>query len=71
MKGWKIHREGLKGGGAFTGVSSDIQNDIIECVDSEIQDDIDKEIAECNFFSIQVDEKADISDKEQLSLILL
>ena len=64
-------QRGAEGVGAFTGVSSDIQNYIIECVDSVIQDDIDKEIAECNFFSIQVDEKADISEKEQLSLILL
>ena len=36
------------GGGAFTGVSSDIQNYIIYCVDSVIQDEIDKELAECN-----------------------
>ena len=64
-------QRGAEGVGAFTGASSDIQNYIIECVDSVIQDEIDKETAECNFFSIQVDEKADISDKEQLSLILL
>ena len=49
-------QRGAKGGGAVTGVSSDTQNDIIECVDSVIQDKIDKEIAECNFLSIQVDE---------------
>ena len=63
-------QRGAEGGGAFTWVSSDIHYDIIECVDSVIQDEIDKEIAECNFFSIQVDEMADILDKEQLSLIL-
>ena len=63
-------QRGAEGGGAFTGVSSDIQNDIIECVDSVTQDEIDKEIAECNFLSIQVDKTADISGKEQLSLIL-
>ena len=62
-------QRGPEGGGTFTGVSSDIQNDIIESVDLVIQDEIDKEIAECNFVSIQVDETADISGKEQLSLI--
>ena len=61
---------GPEGGGTFTGVSSDIQNDIIESVDLVIQYKIDKEIAECNFVSIQFDETADISGKEQLSLIL-
>ena len=72
----RLHRRledsqrGAKGGGTFTGVSSDIQNDIIESVDLVIQDEIDKELAECNFESIQVDKTADISRKEQLSLIL-
>ena len=63
-------QRGAKGGEAFTGVSSDIQNDIIESVDLVIQGEIDKEIAECNFVSIQVDETVDISGKEQLSLTL-
>ena len=31
---------------------------------------MDKEIAECNFVSVQVDEAANISGKEQLSIIL-
>ena len=39
--------------GVFTGVSPDIQNDLIECIDSVIQDQIDKEIEECTFLSIQ------------------
>ena len=38
-------RRGVEGGRDCTGVSSDIQNDIIEYVDSVIQDEIDKEIA--------------------------
>ena len=45
-------QRGAEGGGAFTGVSSDIQIDIIECVDSVIQDQIDKEIAEHSFLSV-------------------
>ena len=36
-------------GGVFTGVSSDVQNDLIECLDEVIQDEIDKEISECQF----------------------
>ena len=63
------HR-GAEGGWTFTGVSSDIQNNIIESVDLVIQDEIDKEIAECNFVSIQVDETADISGKEQLGEVV-
>jgi hypothetical protein len=56
--------------GVFTGVSSDIQNDLIECIDSIIQDQIEKEIKECSFLSIQVDETTDVSTKEQLSVII-
>ena len=52
---------GSDGGGVFTGVSSDIQNDIIESLDSIIHDEVEQEIAACNFLSIQVDETTDIS----------
>ena len=59
-------------GGVFTGVSSDVQNDIIECIDSVIEDQINKEVSECQFFSIQCDETMDVSvsTKEQLSIII-
>ena len=50
--------------GVFIGVSSEIRNDLIECIDSVIQDQIDKEIENCRFLSIQVDETADVSTKE-------
>ena len=56
--------------GVFTGVSADIQNDLIECIDSVIQDQIDKEIEDCTFLSIQIDETTDVSTKEQLSAII-
>ena len=36
--------------GVFTGVSSDVQNDVIECIDSVIEDQINKEVSECQFF---------------------
>ena len=59
------HRENV-GVGVFTGVSADIQNDIIECVNSVLKDEIDRKITECNFLSIQVDETTDVATKEQL-----
>eukprot|EP00795_Rhopilema_esculentum_P008629 gene8629-14641_t len=62
--------ERTSSGGVFTGVSSDIQNDLIECTDSVIQDQIDNEIQHCTFLSIQVDETTDVSTKEQLSIIV-
>jgi hypothetical protein len=57
-------------GGVFTGVSSDVQNDVIECIDSVIEDQINKEVSECQFLSVQCDETMDVSTKEQLSIIL-
>ncbi|XP_046850176.1 zinc finger MYM-type protein 1-like isoform X3 [Xenia sp. Carnegie-2017] len=60
----------LAGGGRFTGVSPDIQNDLIDCLDKIIEDEILKEIDCCTFLSIQVDEATDVSTKEQLSVIV-
>ena len=37
--------------GSFTGVSSDIQNDLICCIDSIIEDQIVQEIKNCTFIS--------------------
>ena len=55
--------------GRFTGVSPEIQNDIINCLDSIIDDEIMKEIDDCSFLSVQVDETSDVSTKEQVSII--
>ena len=70
----RFHRELTEGRrvdfGVFTGVSSEIQNDLIECRDSVIQGQIDKEIENCRFLSIQVDETTDVSNKEQLNVII-
>ncbi|XP_046855044.1 uncharacterized protein LOC124448071 isoform X3 [Xenia sp. Carnegie-2017] len=60
----------LAGGGRFTGVSPDIQNDLIDCLDKIIEDEILKEIYCCTFLTIQVDEATDVSTKEQLSVIV-
>ena len=57
------------GDGRFTGVSPEIQNDLISCLDSIIDDEIMKEINDCSFLSVQVDETSDVSTKEQVSMI--
>ena len=57
------------GDGRFTGVSPEIQNDLISCLDSVIDDEIKKEINDCSFLSVQVDETSDVSTKEQVSMI--
>ena len=70
---WRLHgrlAESERGGdGRFTGVSPEIQNDLISCLDSIIDDEIMKEINDCSFFSVQVDETSDVSTKEQVSMI--
>ena len=38
--------------GVFTGVSGNTQNDLIECIDSLIQDQINEEIQLCTFLSV-------------------
>ncbi|CAB3981169.1 zinc finger MYM-type 1-like [Paramuricea clavata] len=58
------------GGGRFTGVSPEIQSDLINCLDSVIDDEILKQINDCTFMSVQVDEASDVSTKEQVSMIV-
>ena len=55
--------------GVCTDVHLEIQNVLIECLESVIQYQIDKEIKNCSFLSIQVDERTDVATKEQLSVI--
>ena len=59
----RLAESSLRGGGWFTGVSPDIQNDLINCLDMIIEDDILKEMDNCTFLSIQVDEATDVSTK--------
>ena len=47
-----------------------IQNDLIVCIDSIIEDQIVQEIKNCTFLSIQIDEATYVSTKEQLSIII-
>ena len=56
--------------GAFTGLSKTIQNDIIDCVANEIKDSIHIAVKKAQFFSIQVDETTDRSEKAQCSVII-
>jgi len=53
----------------FKGTSSDIQNDIINCIAQTIQQSIEHEINECRFFSIMLDEATDIGKLSHLSII--
>ena len=59
---------GQSGDSRFTAVSPEIQNDLICCLDSIIEDAIVKEIDKCTFISVQVDETSDVSTKEQVSM---
>ena len=54
----------------FAGASGDTQNDLIECIDSVIQNQIDEEVQQCTFLSVQVDKTTDVSTNEQLSFII-
>ena len=46
--------------GCFTGVSSDIQNDLIVGIDSIIDGQIVQEIKNCTFLSIQINEATEM-----------
>ncbi len=52
----------------FTGVSPEIQNDLINCLASVIDDETVKEIDDCTFLSV-LDETSDVSTKEQVGMI--
>lgn len=54
----------------FSGLSSDIQNDLINCVAAVISDTIKSEIGRAKFISVMIDETPDVSHREQLSVIL-
>ncbi|KAL7634614.1 UNVERIFIED_CONTAM: hypothetical protein RMT77_014991 [Armadillidium vulgare] len=62
----KAHWEKM---GAFNGLSKTIENDIIDCIASELKENIYKSISDAIFFSIQVDETIDTNEKAQYSII--
>ncbi|XP_025192174.1 uncharacterized protein LOC112592365 [Melanaphis sacchari] len=54
----------------FTGTSKIIQNEIILCISEYLSDHIKHEIKQCMFYSIQIDDTTDITQKTQCSVIL-
>jgi len=54
----------------FSGLSNTIQNDLRTCVSDHILNCIKTEIKECMFYSVQVDDTTDISQRTQCSIIL-
>lgn len=59
----------MESDGHFKGTSSDIQNELIECINEIINQYILDEINKSEFLSIQADETTDVSTKAQLSVI--
>ncbi|GBP37640.1 Zinc finger MYM-type protein 1 [Eumeta japonica] len=53
----------------FSGLSSDIQNDLIKFIAQVIRDKIKSEISFAKFVSVIADETPDISHREQMSVI--
>lgn len=54
--------------GKFTGISSDIQNDIISCIYSHYLRELSDRISKSNFISIMADDTTDIGNQCQLVL---
>lgn len=54
---------------AFSGLSSDIQNDLIHSIASVLRDHIRLEINKAQFLSVMIDETPDVSHREQLTVI--
>ncbi|KAL4153390.1 hypothetical protein QTP88_001223 [Uroleucon formosanum] len=54
----------------FSGLSNTIQNDLITCVSDHIRNMVKTEFKECMFYSVQVDDTTDISQRTQCSIIL-
>ena len=60
----------MKATGNAKYTSNTIQNEILQCLASMVQDSIVKEMKESEVFSIIADETKDLQKKEQLSLVL-
>lgn len=63
----KMH---LESSSFFKGLSSDFQNEMIECITYVLQEIIKREIDQAQFISVQADDTTDVSCKSQLSIIL-
>ncbi|KAL4148801.1 hypothetical protein QTP88_002954 [Uroleucon formosanum] len=51
-------------------MSKSIQNDLISCISEFLINQIKNEIKQCKFYSIQIDDTTDISQKTQCSIII-
>ena len=60
----------LKTSSVFSGLSNQIQNDLIELVAEVVRSDIMKDISEASFIAVKVDETTDVTQKAQISVIL-
>lgn len=60
----------LENSKVFTGVSSDIQNEIIQCVAGHLTTEIKSEISAAPFVAVIMDETTDVSNKSQVSTVL-
>lgn len=54
----------------FTGTSKIIQNEIISCISEYLENHIKHEVRQCMFYSIQIDDTTNITQKTQCSVIL-
>ncbi|KAL4107461.1 hypothetical protein QTP88_017803 [Uroleucon formosanum] len=52
------------------GMSKSVQNDLISCISEFLINQIKNEIKQCKFYSIQIDDTTDISQKTQCSIII-
>lgn len=62
--------EHLQNSTAFSGLSSDRQNDIIRSISDKILGDIKEEISKAQFVSIILEETTDVATKSQFSRVL-
>ncbi|KAL4112692.1 hypothetical protein QTP88_016434 [Uroleucon formosanum] len=54
----------------FSGMSKSIQNNLISCISEFLMNQIKNEIKQYKFYSIQIDDTTDISQKTQCSIII-
>jgi len=54
----------------FSGLSKTIQNDLIACISEYLLSHIKQEIKQSMFYSVQIDDTTDITQKTQCSIIL-
>lgn len=64
-----ILKQHLENSGAFKGVSSTIQNDLLDCAFDVYQSEIKREIRASPFLAVMADETTDVSGQSQLVIV--